>query len=60
LIVAEQNLVADSVDVEAALIDADALQVEGWTERGFEEIEVDVGEIEIGRVVGQEVELDGF
>ena len=56
--VAEQNLVADSVNVETALIDADAPQVEGWTERGFEEIEVDVGEIEIVRVVGQEIELD--
>ena len=58
LIVAEQNLVADSVNEEAALFDADAPQVEGWTERRFEEIEVDVGEIEIVRVIGQKVELD--
>jgi hypothetical protein len=43
LIVAEQNLVADSVDIEAGLIPTDALHIEGRTERGLEEVEVDIG-----------------
>ena len=57
LIVAEQNLVADSVDVEAGLIPTDALHIEGRTERG-EEVKVDIGQVKIVSVVGNGVELD--
>jgi hypothetical protein len=58
LIVAEQYIVADSVDIEAGLIPTDALHIEGRTERGLEEVEVDIGQVEIVGVVGEGVELD--
>src|SRR6476469_366025 len=57
-IVAEQNLVADSVDVEAGLIPTDALHIEGRTERGLEEVKVDIGQVKIVSVGGNCVELD--
>ena len=57
-VVAEQRLVADPIDEEAGRVDAHALQIERGAERGLEEIEMNVRQLEVIGIVGDGVEFE--